>query len=230
MKRFLNAINGLLPKDRIYTDELRTLAWGTDASFYRLTPQVVIRAKDEDEVSTIVRTASKFGLPFTFRAAGTSLSGQSVSDSILIVAGKNWEDYSVAADAESITLQPGIVGARVNQILKPMGRVFPPDPASIGSAMVGGIVANNASGMNCGTHANSDRMLISARLVLPDGTVLDTGDAASREAFRKSHPEFIAKIEALRDRVRANQPLADRIRKKYSIKNVTGLNLRPLVA
>ncbi len=230
MKRFLNAINDLLPKDRIYTDELRTLAWGTDASFYRLTPQVVIRAKDEDEVSTIVRTASKFGLPFTFRAAGTSLSGQSVSDSILIVAGKNWEDYCVAADAESITLQPGLVGARVNQILKPLGRVFPPDPASIGSAMVGGIVANNASGMNCGTHANSDRMLISARLVLPDGTVLDTGDAASREAFRQSHPDVIAKIEALRDRVRANQPLADRIRKKYSIKNVTGLNLRPLVA
>ena len=230
MKRFLNEIKGMLPADRVYTDELRTLAWGTDASFYRLTPQVVIRAKDEDEVATIVRTASKYGLPFTFRAAGTSLSGQSVSDSILIVAGKNWEDYSVAADAESITLQPGIVGARVNQILKPLGRVFPPDPASIGSAMVGGIVANNASGMNCGTHANSDRMLISARLVLPDGTVLDTGDAASREAFRQSHPEFIAKIESLRDRVRANQPLADRIRKKYSIKNVTGLNLRPLVA
>ncbi len=230
MKRFLNEIKGILPADRVYTDELRTLAWGTDASFYRLTPQVVIRAKDEGEVATIVRTASKYGLPFTFRAAGTSLSGQSVSDSILIVAGKNWEDYSVAADAESITLQPGIVGARVNQILKPLGRVFPPDPASIGSAMVGGIVANNASGMNCGTHANSDRMLISARLVLPDGTVLDTGDAASREAFRQSHPEFIAKIEALRNHVRANQPLADRIRKKYSIKNVTGLNLRPLVA
>lgn len=230
MKRFLNEIKGILPADSIYTDELRTLAWGTDASFYRLTPQVVIRAKDEDEVSQIVRAASKYKLPFTFRAAGTSLSGQSVSDSILIVAGKNWEDYSVAADAGSITLQPGIVGARVNQILKPLGRVFPPDPASIGSAMVGGIVANNASGMNCGTHANSDRMLISARLVLADGTVLDTGDRASREAFRQSHPEFIAKIEALRDRIRANQPLRERIRKKYSIKNVTGLNLRPFVA
>ena len=229
-KGFLDEIKGLLPSDRVYTDELRTLAWGTDASFYRLTPQVVVRANDEDEVSQIVKVANKHKLPFTFRAAGTSLSGQSVSDSILIVAGKEWEDYSVAADAGSITLQPGIVGARVNQILKPLGRVFPPDPASIGSAMVGGIVANNASGMNCGTHANSDRMLISARLVLPDGTVLDTGDAASREAFRQSHSEFIAKIEALRDRVRANTTLADRIRKKYSIKNVTGLNLRPLVA
>ena len=230
MRRFLNEIKSILPKDRVYTDELRTLAWGTDASFYRLTPQVVIRAKDEDEVSMIVKTANKFGLPFTFRAAGTSLSGQSVSDSILIVAGKNWEDYHVSADAESITLQPGIVGARVNQILKPLGRVFPPDPASIGSAMVGGIVANNASGMNCGTHANSDRMLLSARLVLPDGTVLDTGDAVSREAFKRSHLDFIKRIEALRDRIRANQPLADRIRKKYSIKNVTGLNLRPFIA
>ena len=230
MEQFLKEIKGLLPKDRIYTDELRTLAWGTDASFYRLTPQVVIRAKDEAEVSQIVKVANKYKLPFTFRAAGTSLSGQSVSDSILIVAGKNWEDYSVAADAGSITLQPGIVGARVNQILKPLGRVFPPDPASIGSAMVGGIVANNASGMNCGTHANSDRMLLSARLVLPDGTVLDTGDAASRMAFKQSHPEFIARIEALRDRIRNNQPLAERIRKKYSIKNVTGLNLRPFIA
>jgi len=227
---FIEEIKGILPEDRIYTDELRTLAWGTDASFYRLTPKVVLRAKDEREVSQIVTIANRHGLPFTFRAAGTSLSGQSVSDSILIVAGKNWEYYSVSPDAESITLQPGIVGARVNQILKPLGRVFPPDPASIGSAMVGGIIANNASGMNCGTHANSDRMLISARLVLPDGTVLDTGDEASREAFRHSHPDFIADIESLRDRIRANQPLADRIRKKYSIKNVTGLNLRPFIA
>ena len=227
---FIEEIKEILPKDRIYTDELRTLAWGTDASFYRLTPKVVLRAKDELEVAQIVTIANRHGLPFTFRAAGTSLSGQSVSDGILIVAGKNWEDYSIASDAESITLQPGIVGARVNQILKPLGRVFPPDPASIGSAMVGGIVANNASGMNCGTHANSDRMLISARLVLPDGTVLDTGDEASREEFRHSHSDFIADIESLRDRIRANQPLADRIRKKYSIKNVTGLNLRPFIA
>ena len=229
-KGFLAEIKAVLPADRVYTDELRTLAWGTDASFYRLTPRVVIRAKDENEVSAIVQVASRYGLPFTFRAAGTSLSGQSVSDNILIVAGKNWEDYSVAPDAESITLQPGLVGARVNQILKPLGRVFPPDPASIGAAMVGGIVANNASGMNCGTHANSDRMLLSARLVLPDGTVLDTGDEASREAFRTSHPDFLARVEALRDRIRANQPLRDRILKKYSIKNVTGLNLRPFIA
>jgi D-lactate dehydrogenase len=119
---------------------------------------------------------------------------------VLIVAGKHWEKCSLSDTCETITLQPGIVGARVNEILRPYGRVFPPDPASIGSAMVGGIVVNNASGMNCGVHANSDRMMVSARIILTDGTVLDTGDAASREHFVRSHPEFIARIEGLRDR------------------------------
>lgn len=227
---FLSELGNILPKDRIYTDELRTLGWGTDASFYRLTPKIVVRSNGEQELSEIVKLASKYKMPYTFRAAGTSLSGQSVSDSVLIVAGKNWEKYEIGEGQNSIRLQPGIVGARVNEILKPYGRVFPPDPASIGSAMVGGIVCNNASGMNCGVHANSDRMLISARIILADGTILDTGDEKSKEDFRKTHPEFIKRIEDLRDRVRANKPLAERIRYKYSIKNVTGLNLRPLIA
>jgi D-lactate dehydrogenase len=227
---FLAEIKKFVPSDRIYTDELRTLGWGTDASFYRQIPKVVVRSEGEEQMAKIIRACNQFHLPFTFRAAGTSLSGQSVSDSVLIVAGKHWERYEIGPDQETIRLQPGIVGARVNELLKPYGRVFPPDPASIGSAMVGGIVINNASGMNCGVHANSDRMMVSARLILTDGTVVDTGDEKSKELFRKSHPEFIKKIEDLRDRVRADQELADRIRLKYSIKNVTGLNIRPLLA
>jgi len=230
MNQFLADLRQFLPSERIYTDELRTLGWGTDASFYRQIPKAVIRSDGEEEISRIVQLCKKHKLPFTFRAAGTSLSGQSCTDSVLIVAGKHWEKFTLSPDGESIKLQPGIVGARVNEILKPYGRVFPPDPASIGSAMVGGIVINNASGMNCGVHANSDRMMISARIILTDGTVLDTGDEKSREAFRKSHPEFLKKIEDLRDKVRADKELADRIARKYSIKNVTGLNLRPLVA
>ena len=244
--QFLSDLRQFIPSDRIYTDELRTLGWGTDASFYRQIPKVVIRSDGEEEISKIVKACQKYKLPYTFRAAGTSLSGQSCTDSVLIVAGKHWESYEIirnekleirnddyqssADDSLNIKLQPGIVGARVNEILKPYGRVFPPDPASIGSAMVGGIVINNASGMNCGVHANSDRMMISAKIILTDGTVLDTGSEESKEAFRKSHPEFLAKIEALRDKVRADEELASRICTKYSIKNVTGLNLRPLIA
>lgn len=227
--RFLEEVGKFVPKNALYTDELRRFAWGTDAGFYRLVPKIVIRSSNEKEVSRILRAASKYDVPVTFRAAGTSLSGQSISDSVLIVAGKNWERYMVSEDASAITLEPGIVGARVNAILKPYGRKFGPDPASIGSCMVGGIVMNNASGMSCGTHANSDKELESVRMVLMDGTVLDTGDKASRNAFRASHPEFIRKIEELRNEILADKELSDRIRYKYSIKNVTGLNIFPFV-
>ena len=226
---FLQDARQFIPQERVYTDELRRLAWGTDAGFYRLIPQIVIRSEGEEEISRLLKLADRYGLPVTFRAAGTSLSGQAISDSILIVAGKHWEEYSISPDHEEITLQPGIIGQRVNELLAPFGRKFAPDPASVKSAMVGGIVMNNASGMNCGTHANSDKMLLSARIVLADGTVLDTGDSVSRAAFEVTHPDFIRRICALRDKVQANRELAVRIHYKYSIKNVTGLNLLPFI-
>lgn len=227
--QFLSAVGAFVPKTAVYTDGLRRFAWGTDAGFYRLVPKIVIRSSNEKEVSRILRAASKYDVPVTFRAAGTSLSGQSISDSVLVVAGKNWERYKVSEDGERITLEPGIIGSRVNAILKPYGRKFGPDPASIGSCMVGGIVMNNASGMSCGTHANSDRELESVRMVFADGSVLDTGDEASREAFRAGHPDFIKGIVDLRDGILVDKELSDRIRYKYSIKNVTGLNIFPFI-
>lgn len=227
--QFLSAVGAFVPKTAVYTDGLRRFAWGTDAGFYRLVPKIVIRSSNEKEVSRILRAASKYDVPVTFRAAGTSLSGQSISDSVLVVAGKNWERYKVSEDGKRITLEPGIIGSRVNAILKPYGHKFGPDPASIGSCMVGGIVMNNASGMSCGTHANSDKELESVRMVFADGSVLDTGDEASREAFRAGHPDFIKGIEDLRDEILADKELSDRIRYKYSIKNVTGLNIFPFV-
>lgn len=226
---FLHEALRFIPQERIYTDELRCLAWGTDAGFYRLVPQIVVRSDSEYEVSELLRLADRLKLPVTFRAAGTSLSGQSISDSILIVAGKHWEQYSISPDGNQITLQPGIVGQRVNELLAPYGRKFAPDPASVKSAMVGGIVMNNASGMNCGTHANSDRVMLSARIILADGTVLDTGDPISRAGFEVTHRDFIRSICHLRDRIHANPKLLERIRYKYAIKNVTGLNLLPFV-
>ena len=227
--RFKAEVSTIVDKSRVYTDELRRLAWGTDAGFYKFMPQVILRSKDEGEVSAILKAASKYNVPVTFRAAGTSLSGQSVTDSVLVVAGKNWEQISTRDEGMTIRLQPGVIGSKVNDFLSGYGRKFGPDPASIKSAMVGGIVMNNASGMSCGTWANSDRMLISGRIVFADGTVLDTEDPKSRDSFMQSHPEIISGVEALRDEVLADKELSERIRHKYSIKNVTGFNLLPLI-
>lgn len=227
---FVKEISRTISRDRIYTDDLRCLAWGTDAGFYRLLPKVVVRARDEEEVQLVLRTASELGLPVTFRAAGTSLSGQAITDSILLVAGKYWEKYRILdPEAKAIACQPGLIGQRVSDILAPYKRVFTPDPASKKSAMVGGIVANNASGMKCGTHANSDRMLRSIRIVLADGTLLDTGDKVSREEFARTHGALLEEIKLLRAEILADDDLASLIRHKYSIKNVTGLNILPFV-
>ena len=208
---------------------IERLAWGTDAGFYRLIPEEVLHPATEEDVQAIMRRAHKEGKHVTFRAAGTSLSGQAISDSLLVVCGKKWEKYSLGKDNQTITLQPGIIGQRVNEILEPYGKHFTPDPASLKSAMVGGIVMNNASGMCCGTHANSYRMLESVRIVLPDGCVLDTGDKKSRSEFLMSHARFVRKIDDLRLQVRKNKKLSELVRKKYQIKNVTGLTILPFV-
>jgi len=229
INQFLTEVRSFIAPDRIFTDDLRRLAWGTDAGFYRLIPKAVIQAGNEAEVARLLSAAAKYGVPVTFRAAGTSLSGQSITDSVLIIAGKGWENYKIGPKAETITLQPGIIGARVNQILAPYGRIFSPDPASKASAMVGGIVINNASGMNCGTHANSDKILQSMRIVLADGTVIDTAADRARSTYPATVQRLTDEIMDIRKEIMADSALVERIRYKYSIKNVTGLNLLPFV-
>ncbi len=228
-QQFLQEISALIPQSRLFTDPLRTLAYGTDASFYRLTPKIVVRADTEAEVSHILKAADRREIPVTFRAAGTSLSGQAVSDSVLVVAGSSWGRVDILDEGDRIRLQPGVVGAHANRCLAPYGRKIGPDPASINAAMIGGIAANNASGMCCGTAQNSYRTVAGMRIVLQDGTVLDTEDPVSRERFRDSHKGMLAALDALGREVRADTALAERIRHKYKIKNTTGFSLNALV-
>lgn len=159
---------------RIFHDPLHTLAFGTDASFYRLIPKMVVKAKNEAEVSFILKECSKLDVPVTFRAAGTSLSGQAISDSVLVIAGNHWKNFRIDENGLKIKLQPGLTGAKVNTLLAPYGRKIGPDPASINAAMIGGIAANNASGMCCGTAENSYKTVDSMRIILADGSLLDT--------------------------------------------------------
>src|SRR3972149_9679435 len=111
-----------IDKKRIYHDPLYTLAFGTDASFYRLIPKMVVRAKDEEEVSLIIKESRKLNIPVTFRAAGTSLSGQAVTDSLLIIAGNDWKRFTIEDEGKYVRLQPGLIGGRVNKLLAPYGR------------------------------------------------------------------------------------------------------------
>ncbi|MDR3073614.1 MAG: FAD-binding protein, partial [Deltaproteobacteria bacterium] len=223
------ALRAVIPDERVFTDPLRTLAYGTDASFYRLTPKIVVDALAEGEITQLLRLARRHGTPLTFRAAGTSLSGQGVTDSVLVRLGHGWRAFRVNADASAISLQPGIIGAEANTILAPLGRKIGPDPASIDTCKIGGIAANNASGMCCGVADNSYKTLVASRLILADGTLLDTADAASRRAFAASHAHILEGLSALRRRILENRELAERIRKKFKIKNTVGYSINALV-
>ena len=226
---FLAAANRLIPAERRFDDPLSTLAFGTDASFYRLIPKLVVRVESEREVVELLKLAGAHRVPVTFRAAGTSLSGQAISDSVLIVLGDHWNGREIRAGGAQIRLQPGVIGAAANAALAPLGRKIGPDPASINAAKIGGIVANNSSGMCCGTAQNSYHTLAGLRLVLADGTLLDTEDEASVAAFRTSHAELLAQLAELGRQTRANTALAEKIRHKYRLKNTTGLSLNALV-
>ncbi len=220
---------GSIDQNRIFDDPLYTLALGSDASFYRLVPEMVIRANDETEVSLILRECSGRGISVTFRAAGTSLSGQAVTDSVLVIAGNMWKGFHINEDGTEIRLQPGLTGGRVNAILSPFGRKIGPDPASIDSAMIGGITANNASGMCCGTTSNSYQTVAGMRIIFADGSVLDTSENTSKKNFSVSHYRLLSSITDLALKVKTNDLLAERIRRKYKIKNTTGYSLNALV-
>jgi D-lactate dehydrogenase len=226
---FLNTVEHLIPRERRFDDPLSTLAFGTDASFYRLIPKLVIRVESEAEVIALLKAAHAELVPVTFRAAGTSLSGQAITDSVLLVLGDNWNGRDIRQGGAQIRLQPGVIGAQANAWLAPFGRKIGPDPASINACKIGGIVANNASGMCCGTAQNSYHTLAGLRLVLADGTLLDTEDPASIAAFRHSHGPLLAELAELGRQTRANTKLAAKIRHKYRLKNTTGLSLNALV-
>ncbi|MBS6040958.1 FAD-binding and (Fe-S)-binding domain-containing protein [Pseudomonas sp.] len=226
---FLRDAERLIPAARRFDDPTSTLAFGTDASFYRLIPKLVVRVESEDEVVGLIKLAQRDRVPVTFRAAGTSLSGQAISDSVLIVLGDNWNGREIRGQGEQIRLQPGVIGAQANAWLAPFGRKIGPDPASINACKIGGIVANNASGMCCGTAQNTYHTLAGLRLVLADGTRLDSEDPASVAAFEASHAELLQALARLGRETRANTALAERIRHKYRLKNTTGLSLNALV-
>ncbi|EIT7027042.1 FAD-binding oxidoreductase [Vibrio vulnificus] len=214
---------------RIITQEAKRLAYGTDASFYRLVPKIVLRLKDLQEVIFAIQSCRELHVPCTFRAAGTSLSGQAVSDSVLITLTDDWRGHEIVDDGNKIILQPGVIGADANRYLAPFQRKIGPDPASINTCKIGGIAANNASGMCCGTAQNSYRTVDSMKIVFSDGTILNTADEASIAAFKQSHASLISGIEVLCHQVADNKELSDKIKHKYRLKNTTGYALNALV-
>ncbi len=223
------ALSRLLEPARVLTRRIDRIAYANDASVYRLVPQAVVRPRSIAEIQSLFVFSRTHRIPLTFRTAGTSLSGQAVTDGILVDVARHWRTLEVERDGAAVRVQPGVIGGVVNRHLKPYGAKIGPDPASIDSCMMGGILANNSSGMCCGVAQNAYRTLESMILVLPDGTVVNSSRADAAAALTRDAPGLVRGLAEIRDRIRGDAALSRKIRTKYTMKNTMGYSLNAFV-
>ncbi|NEA38745.1 FAD-binding and (Fe-S)-binding domain-containing protein [Streptomyces sp. SID11385] len=218
-------LGALLGPGKVLSGISDLVRYASDASPYRFLPQVVAVPESAEDVAAVMRYARDKGRKVVFRAAGTSLNGQAQGEDILVDVRRHWAGVEVLDDGARVRLGPGTTIVRANTTLARHGRVLGPDPASAIACTVGGVVANNASGMTAGTTRNSYRLVSSLTVVLPSGTVVDTGAPDAGEKLAAAEPELCAGLMALKAEIEADAALTARIRAKYEIKNTNGYRL-----
>ena len=204
---------------------LDLVRYASDASPYRSIPKAVAIPRDVDDVARLCALARRTATPLVFRAGGTSLSGQSQSDGILVDVRRHWQRIGIEEDGRQVRVQPGAVLGHVNRRLVRYGRRLGPDPASTDIACIGGVIANNSGGMRCGVHADSYRTLRSLTFVLANGAVIDSAEADAEERFARAAPELARGLADLREEMLADPQLCERVERKFQIKNTTGYRL-----
>ncbi|MFF8606547.1 FAD-binding and (Fe-S)-binding domain-containing protein [Streptomyces sp. NPDC015346] len=218
-------LSALLGPEKVLGKISDLVRYASDASPYRFVPRIVVVAEDIDDISAVLSYAHGKGREVVFRAAGTSLNGQAQGEDILVDVRRHWAGVEVLDGGARARVRPGTTVVRANAALARYGRVLGPDPASAVACTIGGVVANNASGMTAGTERNSYRTVASLTFVLPSGTVVDTGDPAADEALARAEPRLCEGLLALKAEIEADPELTARIRAKYAIKNTNGYRL-----
>lgn len=216
-------------KNRVYKSSILRHAYSVDASCYRYIPQIVVILHSEEEAIQLLKAAKEENISLTFKAAGSSLSGQCSSDSVLVMVNDGFKNIEILEDGKIIELDVGVVASDANLALAKYGRKIGPDPATITAALIGGVVNNNSSGMCCGVSQNSYQTIHSLRAILLDGTVIDTKDEESIKKFLEEKPDLVAGLLALREEIINDEELSSMIKRKYKIKNTTGYGLNSLL-
>lgn len=215
---------GVFPDHHILDRWIDRYAYAHDASIYRLIPKVIFKVTQVNQIEFIYFLAKKNNLSVTFRASGTSLSGQAVTDGILVDI-TQLNKIEISKDGKQVTVEPGITGAMVNFYLKKYRRKIGPDPASIQAARMGGILANNASGMCCGVKDNAYHTISQIKAIFPNGVILDTYVENYRKIFEEKYSEFCQQLISIKHNIRSNTHFVSKIREKYKIKNTVGYAL-----
>jgi D-lactate dehydrogenase len=221
----IDQLNNILPAKRIKTRLIDVLSYAADAGFYSLIPKAVVQPISEKEIISLFQFSSIHNIPLVFRGGGTSLSGQSITDGILVDLSQYWDEFIIEDEGKLIRSKPGITGGMVNNYLKKYGRKIGPDPASINSAMIGGILSNNSSGMCCGVKLNSYHTIKYIKFILPDGNSFNTEACNDYKRFESECSYLYHLLTHIRSKLLSNKKLKDKIRRKYQIKNTIGYSI-----
>ena len=188
-------------------------------------PRVVVMARTTQDVARVIDFARDSGRHITFRGGGTSLNGQGQTDDLLVDVRRHFNGVRVEDGGRRARVKCGTVLGFANRVLRRHGYALGPDPASTDIATVGGVIANNSGGMRCGITYDSYSTVRSMTLVLANGAVIDTAAPDAEERFARAAPELAAGLTELRDELRGDEELAERVRRKFEIKNTTGYRL-----
>ena len=219
----------LLGKENVLHRAIDLVRFASDASPYRLIPQVVVQPRTTDDIIKLFRYCRQTGRHATFRSAGTSLNGQSLSDDILIDVRRHWYGGKVENEGRRVRVRPGMILGHVNSLLNRHGRRVGPDPASSASCTIGGVIANNAGGMRCTVQNDAYHTVSELTFVTTSGAVINTSSPDAEKEFARAEPELAKGLLELRRELLADSALVDRTRRKYSIRNTHGLRLCALL-
>ncbi|WP_017257128.1 FAD-binding and (Fe-S)-binding domain-containing protein [Pedobacter arcticus] len=222
-------LQSIFDKKRVKTKLIDLVAYASDAGFYYLRPKAVVLPVSEEEIVQLFAFSQQHNIPLVFRTAGTSLSGQSITDGILVDLSQHWNKVVIEKEGANVRVKPGAIGSNVNAYLAKYRKKIGPDPASINSAMMGGIISNNASGMCCGVSNNSYHTVKYIRFILPNGRTYSTENAADYTRFKEECPAIYNELENLQKQVKGNPTIYDRIRKKYLTKNTVGYSANAFI-
>ena len=220
----VEALRAALGREAVSTRELDRMALAIDASHYMRTPDAVMRAKSAKDVGAAMAVAAQMGWALTLRGGASSLSGQSMNTGLAVDVRRHFRGLEILDGGERVRVQPGLTIREVNSALSRYGRKLGPDPASEIACTIGGMIANNSSGMTCGTVKNTYQTIESVVVTLPSGTTIDTGSFTADDELRAQEPELVEVLERLRDKLREDRFRSD-IQRRYAIKNTMGYGL-----
>lgn len=228
-KDLLRDLSAVLSKRQIFSSDLYREIYARDGSYFDIKPEVIVRAETVQEVQKLLFIAARHKTGVTFRAGGTSLSGQTVNNGIICELRTAWTKSEVKDGGKKIWFEPGLTANQVNKMLRQYNTRIGPDPASSVAAMMGGILSNNSSGMQAGTTQNAYHTLCAMEFMLANGNLYNSALEADRKRFENIERELCGGLMDIRTEIVRNDEIRNRIVEKYKIKNVTGYGVNAFV-